>query len=84
MFRSDLAPAPFDLDECVESWDGECEGEVRHHQSPSGSGMAYPRCDAHWYALLDTMQAINERYPVNPPSDWSPLDAGEAWGEEDY
>lgn len=22
--------------------------------------------------------------PVNPPSDFDPLDAGEAWGEDDY
>ncbi len=22
--------------------------------------------------------------PLNPPSDFDPLDAGEAWGEEDY
>ena len=30
-------------------------------------------------------QAIDEisaRYPVTPPADWSPLDAGEAWDEQ--
>ena len=24
------------------------------------------------------------RVPVNPPADFDPLDAGEAWGEDDY
>lgn len=29
-------------------------------------------------------EQINTRYPPRPPSDFSPLDAGEAWGEDDH
>lgn len=64
--------------------DGECKGAVEYRMPLSGTGRSFPRCDKHWAERLDEQERINERYPASPPSDWSPLDAGEAWGEDDY
>jgi hypothetical protein len=38
----------------------------------------------HWARRLDRQGEIDRRYPATPPRDWSPLDAGEAWDEDDY
>ncbi len=35
-------------------------------------------------ARLEREAVIRQRYPLRPPADWSPLDAGEAWDEDDY
>ena len=41
---------------------------------------AYPEAE-----VLDHCTPLSTaRVPDCPPADWSPLDAGEAWGEEDY
>jgi len=61
-----------------------CEGAVELRPSLTGTGLAIPRCDAHWIARLDEQDRINERYPVHAPSDFSYYDAGEYWSEEDY
>lgn len=62
----------------------DCTGKVELRMALSGTGIPYPRCDGHWSERLDLDEALRERYPEHPPSDWSPLDAGEAWGEDDY
>lgn len=69
--------------ECIE--DGlECGGHVEYRMALSPTGKCYPRCDTHWTKRLDVEEGLRERYPEQPPSDWSPYDAGESWGEEDY
>lgn len=71
--------------ECLDDWNGDCEGEVAYHQNPySDSFKAWPRCDKHYEAYIDRMQGIAQRYPVNAPSDFDPSYAGEVWSEEDY
>ncbi len=71
--------------ECLNSGDEKpCRGRVELRPSLTGTGTAIARCDGHWDVRLKLEDEINERYPVNPPRDWSPLDAGEAWGEDDY
>jgi hypothetical protein len=73
--------------ECLDDPGGtseDCFGRVELRMSLSGTGIPYPRCEHHWSKRLDREAELNQRYPVHPPSDWSPDDAGEAWSEEDY
>lgn len=70
--------------EAVSDEPGTCEGAVMHREPLSGTGRRFPRCDRHWTQRLEFDAELNRRYPAHPPSDWSPLDAGEAWDEEDY
>lgn len=72
--------------ECIESgMDGSgCQGPVAVREALSGTGRRFPRCEGHWQRRLARQQQIEDRYPRHPPADWSPLDAGEAWGEDDY
>lgn len=69
--------------ECLNGPEG-CEGAVEYRMPLSGTGQSFPRCDKHWGERLDIQRGIDERYPTHPPADWSPLDAGEAWYEDDY
>lgn len=61
----------------------DCAGTVEYRMALSGTGRSFPRCDKHWSDRLDLEQGLRERYPEQPPSDWSPYDAGESW-DEDY
>lgn len=70
--------------DCVQAFAGGCRGPVEHRTPLSGSGRSFPRCEGHWEQRLQLEHDLNRRYPISPPADWSPLDAGEAWGEEDY
>jgi hypothetical protein len=70
--------------ECLQDHDGTCHGKIELRESLTGTGTRIARCDKHWDDRLDLEEQINERYPVNAPSDWSPMDAGESWGEDDY
>lgn len=69
--------------ECLQSDSGNCRGAVELRPSLTGTGTAIARCDSHWAARLDLEDDFDARYPVNPPSDWSPFDCGEHW-DEDY
>lgn len=72
--------------ECIDDDPGYtplCRGPVKVRMSLSGTGIGYPRCEAHWDARLDREEELNRRYPSHAPSDWSPYDAGETW-DEDY
>lgn len=71
-----------ELNRCLDT-DDTCEGAVEYRTPLSGTGRSFPRCDKHWSDRLDFQRGIDERYPAQPPSDWSPLDAGESW-DEDY
>jgi hypothetical protein len=70
--------------ECLEDHTDACRGDVQLRLPLSGTGTPFARCDFHWERRLELEAELNERYPVHPPADWSPLDAGEAWSEEDY
>lgn len=70
--------------ECINSHQGNCKGRVELRMSLSGTGQPIPRCDHHWDERLQLEDDLNQRYPVTAPSEWSPLDAGEAWDEDDY
>lgn len=68
--------------ECLDRGD-DCRGEVEYRMPLSGTGRAFPRCDAHWEKRLEVQDGINRRYGgVCPPSDFDPLYAGERWDEE--
>jgi hypothetical protein len=62
----------------------DCAGPVECRHPLSGTGRSFPRCEMHWARRLDRQGEIDRRYPATPPRDWSPLDAGEAWDEDDY
>ena len=69
---------------CVQAVTGSCRGVVARREPLSGTGRSFPRCDLHWDQRLQLQRELSHRYPVSPPADWSPLDAGEAWDEDDY
>lgn len=70
--------------ECLDAnVEGPCEGPVELRMPLSGTGRSFPRCDRHWGERLDRQREIDERYPAHPPADWSPLDAGESWYEDE-
>lgn len=70
-------------DACIELGD-DCNGPVEYRMALSGTGRSYPRCAHHWDRRLDKEQELQERYPPQPPDDWSHWDAGEYWDEGDY
>lgn len=70
--------------ECIQAHSEACTGVVQYRMALSGTGESFPRCDGHWELRLELERGLNERYPANPPADWSPLDAGEHWDEDDY
>jgi hypothetical protein len=52
---------------CMEhDYPSQCEGDVRHYQALSGSGMSYPRCERGYAEYLDRVQprmtVIRRRY----------------------
>jgi hypothetical protein len=68
--------------QCLDRGQGDCGGSVEYRYALSPTGKQFPRCDKHWHERLVIQQGIDERYPEHPPSDWSPLDAGESWNED--
>ena len=67
---------------CLNEHDGACDGAVEYRMALSGTGRSFPRCEKHWEERLDIQDGINQRYPVNAPSDFDPSYAGEHWDEE--
>ena len=62
----------------------DCHGDVEYRLPLSGTGRAFPRCDAHWERRLDEQERISARYGGSvAPVDFDPTYAGERW-EEDY
>lgn len=72
--------------ECINDQDesNPCKGTIEYRPSLTGTGTAIPRCAHHWNKRLDLEDDLNQRYPINPPRDFSYLDAGEYWGPDDY
>lgn len=64
---------------CLDAGRSLCEGKVEYRMALSETGKNFPRCDRHWELSLEEQERINERYPVQQPSDFDPLDAGENW-----
>ena len=78
------------MHECLEHFDArECSGPVDLYPALSGSGEAYPRCEAGYAAYVERVQprldAIQRDYPDSPfaPSWFDPAYAGESW-DADY
>jgi len=70
--------------ECLDDYgEGTCRGPVEYRMPLSGTGRAFPRCEAHWEERLGVQEGINRRYPQTAPADFDPAYAGERW-EEDY
>lgn len=76
-------PEPEESLLCLDRHKNDCRGTVEYREPLSPTGIPYPRCDLHWSERLEIQDGINRRYPEHPPSDWSPLDAGESWYEEE-
>lgn len=76
-----LLETAFPATECTE-YGPDCRGPVDEHSSRSGMTSAR-RCDGHWYAHCDRLDAISRRYPDSPsaPSWFDPSYAGESWDE---
>jgi hypothetical protein len=72
-----------DLETCINAGP-DCVGSVELRMPLSGTGKSFPRCARHWAVRLDQEATLRERYPEQPPPDWSPLDAGESWDEEQW
>ena len=61
-----------------------CAGPVEFRTPLSGTGRAFPRCEAHWDERLDRQEQINRDYPDSPcpPAWFDPTAAGESWEED--
>ncbi len=66
--------------------DGSCGGRVAFNSIDPGRTEAFPRCDRHWAKRLKAREVSIEIYAdvSVAPSWFDPMDAGEAWGEDDY
>lgn len=71
------------VETCIQAHERTCAGPVELRLPLSGTGVPFPRCDRHWQERLELQRELDERYPVQPPAGWSPLDAGESWDEDE-
>ena len=82
------AEAAHALSDCIDASQSPCGGQHFPRLALSGSGERYVRCDTHYEAYVARLQPvlddIRRRYPLQPPADFDPSYAGEAWGEDDY
>jgi len=63
----------------------DCEGKVEWHLNPDREDFrTFPRCEHHQSIRLEQAAETMRKYPINPPADFDPMDAGEVWSEEDY
>jgi hypothetical protein len=61
----------------------DCAGPVEFHLNPDRDDFkAFPRCQYHQNKRLESAEAHLRKYPVLPPSDFDPMDAGESWDED--
>lgn len=62
----------------------ECGGAVQYRMPLSSTGVAHPRCNAHWSKRLDREDQHRRNYPDSPvPPPWfDPAAAGETWDDE--
>lgn len=70
------------MPECMDRYDGKCQGEVDFRMPLSATGCSFPRCDYHWGVRLDVQAGIDRRYPTHAPADFDPSYAGESWDDE--
>lgn len=59
----------------------DCGGAVEWHSTDPGFRPAFPRCEAHWAARLESRESSMERYADSDVApDWfDPSFAGETW-----
>lgn len=70
--------------ECLDGPEG-CAGEVEYRTTPDRSDFrGFPRCETHFERRLEQAEHNLELLSSTPPSWFDPMDAGEAWGEDDY
>jgi hypothetical protein len=68
--------------ECLEDFEGGCNGPVALREPLTDTFIPYPRCEAHWAIRLIQQEYLNRKYPLHAPSDFDPADCGEYWGED--
>lgn len=70
--------------ECLDDHKGGCSGAVEYRTSLTGTGLAIPRCDAHWEARLNLQDEHSQIYPNSdmPPAWFDPEAIGEHWSED--
>jgi len=70
--------------ECLDDHRGGCSGEVLLRPSLTGTGMAIPRCEAHWIKRLEKDEEDRAIYPDSPipPAWFDPTAAGERWEDD--
>lgn len=66
---------------CLRGPDG-CRGLVHGRKSFASTGLMIYECDRHMEGSWQRELELRHRYPVQPPPDWDPLDAGERWGDD--
>ncbi|MBO2464991.1 hypothetical protein [Actinomadura violacea] len=69
------------VEPCLRGPDG-CQGEVSGRESFGGTGQMIYECAAHMARSWNRELELRRRYPVLPPGDWDPMDAGERWDPE--
>ncbi|WP_433463923.1 hypothetical protein [Spirillospora sp. CA-128828] len=83
---ADGEPAASDQDvaaePCLRGPEG-CQGQVSGRASFGDTGLIIYECAKHMAEAWERELERRRRYPVLPPSDWDPMDAGERWGPND-
>lgn len=73
--------------ECLDDHgENTCRGPIEFHSVDPGRAVAFPRCEKHWGARLDSRENSIEKYENSDVApDWfDPSFAGERWDEDDY
>lgn len=52
------------IDPCLDSYLGDCEGEVEYRIPMSPTGKSFPRCEKHFSMRLDRQEEISQRYGI--------------------
>lgn len=78
----------YDHTDCLDTAQGDCQGETYPRPALSGSGLMYVRCDKHFEDYFQRVgpkvDETRRRYPDSdiPPSWFDPSLAGERWNDD--
>jgi hypothetical protein len=50
--------------ECIDGYEGDCEGAVEYRLAMSGTGISYPRCDHHFEIRWETQERLARDYGI--------------------
>jgi hypothetical protein len=71
--------------ECLNGPSDKCRGAVEYRLLPGpADARSFPRCEFHFEQRLTSAERDLELLSPCIPSWFDPMDAGEAWGEDDY